>query len=101
MGIFSAEGSNLVLRGFELAGPGERLSLAVALRGLVGNAARSAHARHVVEEVLRQIGTEDAAFIVEELLAEGADLALNGNASSVLCRVNVVRVLVQVSSVSE
>jgi len=84
---FDAAGSSLVLRALELARTSEVRTLAEGLRGLVGEAARSSSACRVLEELVRSVGMEDAAFIAEELLAQSPwTLVLSANGSSILCR---------------
>jgi len=53
----------------------------------VGEASRSSSACRMLEHIVRSLGTEDAAFIAEELMAqEPAKVTLNANGSSILCR---------------
>jgi len=85
--VFDAAGSSLVLRALEVARTSEARDLAEGLRGLVGEASRSPLACRVLEQIVRSLSMRDAAFIAEELLAEGpSSLMLNASGSSILCR---------------
>lgn len=84
---FDAVGSSLVLHAMEVSRSSETLRIVEGLKGLVGKAARSSSACRVLEEVVRSVGAEDAAFIAEELLVESPwNLVLNANGSSITCR---------------
>lgn len=84
---FSELGSAAVLEALSVANRADVLSAAAAFRGHVRRAARCPYAHVVLEQFLYRLGTEDSAFLVDELRGDdGALLALEGPGSSVLCQ---------------
>lgn len=70
---------------FETGGAAERQALIVVLRGRVREAAKLPHAHKVLEAAVLYTGTEEAAFVAEELRGHGEGL-LDIFTCSVLCR---------------
>lgn len=70
----------------ETSGAAGRQKVLAFLRGRVREAAKSAYAHKVLEAVVLYTGTDDAAFIADELLGLGRESLLEAFTSSVICR---------------
>lgn len=70
---------------FETGVAADRQEIIAALRGRVREAAKLPHAHKVLEAVLLYTGTDEAAFVADELLGHGEGL-LDALTCSVICR---------------
>lgn len=66
--------------------PCERIALVETLHGQVRECARSPYAHKVLEAIVHCMGTEEAAFIAEELSGHGREALLDVFTCSVMCR---------------
>jgi len=74
---FQPWGCHVVQHALERASPAEARRLASGIHGLVMDAARSPHAHFVLEKIMHHLGTDDAAFIAQELRGNARSIALN------------------------
>mmetsp|Transcript_84237 Transcript_84237/g.243466 ORF Transcript_84237/g.243466 Transcript_84237/m.243466 type:complete len:370 (-) Transcript_84237:45-1154(-) len=84
--IFEEEGSRVSQRALELATPAEARGMARQLHGSVLSAARSSCAQLVLQQVICLFGTEDAAFIAEELTPGARGIAQSGVGGDIVAR---------------
>jgi len=79
------EACELARSTFENQGAVERQVLIAALQGRVREAARSPYAYKVLEAAVLYTGTDEAAFIADELLGYGHEDLLDSSTCSVMC----------------
>lgn len=84
--VFDCTQAASFLEALRQAGSADALSLMNLIRGRVPDAARSAVGSDILTEGITKLGTEDMAFIAEELLQVAQCIALNIHGHSVLCR---------------
>jgi len=83
---FHPEGSSLVQRSLEVADLEEQKAIAMELTGNVCEAAKTVHARKVLEKVVACLGFKGAVSVAEELLQLGGrEVASNAYACHLFC----------------
>jgi len=83
---FEEEGCQILRQALELAQPAEARGIAEQLHGFALRAALCPRAELVLQKVICHLGTEDAAFIAEELAPEARAVAQSSSGFSVIQR---------------
>jgi len=83
---FETAGCRTVQSALELASHESAIALARDMHGCVADATRSPHANFVIQKIIRVVTMAEVPFIVEELLADGPDLACHDYGCRIYCR---------------